>query len=164
MNRYVRIIRPPWWSYLFRFFGWLICLFLLIVLTMTMINRPMTDGALGWLGSGLFGATLMFALTIITNTLPPYHVAVDADGVRINGLLHCRHIRWSEIREIQERFNYRLPGKHAFILVDGSNLPERNWEQLWLKGYPIAGYAGMSGPELVRYLRRRHREWKKRGR
>lgn len=155
------MIRPRWWAYAIRAVAVAAFAGMLAVLAWTVPTRTIASPA-ELVGTALFALTLLFVLVLLINTLPPYRLEVDAEGFRVRGLLYDRVFHWSEIERIDVRANHRLPGNHAFILVDGSHRPRRNWEQLGLKGYQIAPGNDLAGLELVRYLRRRHADWRKR--
>lgn len=110
------------------------------------------------IGSGVMGLAFVIAL----NALFTYRVELDARGLRIIGNLYTHDITWNEITLIYKRHNFRVPGYHVGIEVDGSNLPLRHWCNLWVKGYFIHPGMEKGGIALTAYLKRKRREYLKR--
>ncbi len=106
----------------------------------------------------VFSLGVMIAL----NSLLFYRVVVDHDGVQIVGNLWSHNLLWSEIETIRPRSNYRVPGYHVEIQVDGSNNPRRHWCNFWLAGYFIHPLMERGGKDLTRYLNRKRAEWRRR--
>jgi hypothetical protein len=133
-------------------------------------------GAMGWAGIGilskpdgwwvgpllmLLSSLLMTVTVVLLNALFTYRVEIDARGLRIIGNFYTHDLTWQEITLIQKRHNYRAPGYHVRIEVDGSRAPRRHWSNLWLTGYFVHPGMEKGGIELTAYLKRKRREYLK---
>ncbi len=103
-----------------------------------------------------------FAFVVALNAQLTYRVELGSRGLRIIGNLYTHDITWEEITRIYRRHNFRLPGYHVGIEVDGTNLPRRHWSNLWLAGYFIHPGMEKGGIALSAYLKRKRREYLKR--
>ena len=52
-------------------------------------------------------------------------------------------------------------GHHVLIEVDGSHLPRRHWSRLWSTGYQIPAMMEQRPSELVGWLQRKRRDYRK---
>lgn len=153
------VIRRRWWAHLLNLamtvvIGCLAAVMILAVWTML-------PGPGGWWKAPLFalGAWVM-VLGCVTglNALFTYRVELDSADLRIKGNLYTHRLRWDEIVSIRKRHNFRVPGYHVEIQVDGSNNPPRHWCNLWFKGYFIHPGMEQGGAALSTYLTRKRRE------
>lgn len=156
-------IRRRWWGHLLMLVPLAVFPVLCAVMAMAAVDILAEPG--GWwrapillTGSGVMGLAFVIAL----NALFTYRVELDARGLRIIGNLYTHDITWNEITQITKRHNYRAPGYHVGIEVDGSNLPVRHWCNLWVKGYLIHPGMEKGGIALTAYLKRKRREYLKR--
>ena len=163
MSGKVIVIRRRWWADLIS---------LILVPGVTTLS-----GAMGWAGVRILGkpdgwwagpmlllgsSLFMLAAVIALNALFTYRVELNARGLRIIGNLYTHDLTWKEITLIHRRHNFRVPGYHVGIEVDGSNLPRRHWCNLWAKGYFIHPGMEKGGTALTAYLMRKRREYLKR--
>lgn len=163
MSAGVIVIRRRWWAHLAMLLP--LPVFPVLCVVMAMASFQIFSQAGGWwkaplllAGSGVMG--LAFAIAL--NAQLTYRVELDARGLRIIGNLYTHDITWEEITRITKRHNFRLPGYHVGIEVDGSNLPRRHWCNLWLAGYFIHPGMEKGGIKLTAYLKRKRREYLKR--
>jgi len=160
----VIVIRRRWWANLIS----------LIVLPVVMT----LSSAMGWAGIRILGkpdgwwvapllmlgsSLFMLVVVIGLNALFTYRIELDARGLRIIGNLYTHDLTWQEITLIQKRHNFRVPGYHVGIQVDGSRARRRHWSNLWLTGYYVHPGMEKGGIELTAYLKRKRREYLKRG-
>lgn len=163
MTGKVNTIRRRWWAHLVMLIPLGIFPVLCALMAMAAYNMLFEPG--GWwkalfllLGSGVMGLAFVIAL----NALFFYRVEIDQRGLRIIGNLYTHDLSWQEITRIYRRHNFRVPGYHVGIEVDGSNLPRRHWCNLWAAGYFIHPGMEKGGTALTAYLRRKRREYLKR--
>ncbi|WP_324075663.1 MAG: hypothetical protein RSE14_02490 [Erythrobacter sp.] len=163
MSGSVITIRRRWWAHCMMLIPIGVFPVLCAVMAMAAVDILAEPG--GWwrapillIGSGVMGLAFVIAL----NALFTYRVELDARGLRIIGNLYTHDITWDEITQITKRHNYRAPGYHVGIEVDGSNLPVRHWCNLWVKGYLIHPGMEKGGIALTAYLKRKRREYLKR--
>lgn len=156
-------IRRRWWAHLVMLVPMGIFPVLCALMAMAAVDIVTEPG--GWWRAPflLIGASVMgLAFVIALNALFTYRVELDARGLRIIGNLYTHDITWNEITLIYKRHNFRVPGYHVGIEVDGSNLPLRHWCNLWTKGYFIHPGMEKGGIALTAYLKRKRREYLKR--
>jgi hypothetical protein len=106
----------------------------------------------------VFGTGLLIAL----NSVFFYRVELDREELRMIGNFYTHRLLWSEIATIRPRSNYRIPGYHVEIQVDGSNNPRRHWSNFWMLGYFIHPLMERGGKDLTRYLLSKRAEWRRR--
>lgn len=159
MTGKVITIRRRWWAHLVILIP--LAVFPVLCALMAMAAFDILSEPGGWwrsplllLGSWVMGLAAIIAL----NALFFYRVELDARGLRIIGNLWTHDITWDEITLIYKRHNYRAPGYHVGIEVDGSRLPPRHWCNLWVKGYFIHPGMEKGGIALTAYLKRKRRE------
>jgi hypothetical protein len=155
-------IRRRWWAHLLVLPPLGVLPVLCAVMAMAAYDILPEPG--GWwraplllLGSGVMGLAFIIAL----NASFFYRVELDGRGLRIIGNLYTHDLTWAEITLIYRRHNFRVPGYHVGIEVDGSNLPRRHWCNLWLAGYFIHPGMEKGGTALTAYLKRKRREYLK---
>lgn len=163
MSAGVIVIRRRWWAHLVIVLP--VAVFPVLCAVMAMASFEILFDAGGWwkapfllVGAGVMG----LAFSIALNALFTYRVELDARGLRIVGNLYTHDITWNEITLITKRHNFRLPGYHVGIEVDGTNLPRRHWCNLWLAGYFIHPGMEKGGIALTAYLKRKRREYLRR--
>lgn len=163
MTGKVITIRRRWWAHLVMLVPLGLMPMLCAVMAMAAVDILSEPG--GWwkapfllLGSGVMGLAFVIAL----NALFFYRVELDQRGLRIIGNLYTHDLTWTEITLIYRRHNFRVPGYHVGIEVDGSNLPKRHWCNLWAAGYFIHPGMEKGGTALTAYLKRKRREYIKR--
>lgn len=158
----IRTIYWRWWMYV---------LVLIVLPILSVMTYFAGIGAWEAMRDGRFLAAIflpliafIFATTalIIVNRLLGYKVEVWPDGMRIVGFLYSHRLDWAEIIDISPHHNFRVPGYHVGILVDGSNNPQRHWSNFGFKGYYTAAGMTMGGKDLSAYLNRKRNEWLKR--
>jgi hypothetical protein len=156
-------IRRRWWAHLLIFIP--LPVFPVLCTVMAMAAYDILPEPGGWwkapfllLGSGVMGLAFVIAL----NALFFYRVELDQRGLRIIGNLYTHDLTWAEITLIYRRHNFRAPGYHVGIEVDGSNLSRRHWCNLWVAGYFIHPGMEKGGTALTAYLKRKRREYLKR--
>ncbi|WP_265563388.1 hypothetical protein [Sphingomicrobium arenosum] len=156
-----RIVRPRWWASVLRA---VTAAALLIVIAVILIASWSDGGVSLWgrMYATTLAAALLVAAIVIVNALPPSRVEIDEECIAIIGLLYDRHIHWSEVERIEQRPNYRLPGDHVLILVDGSRLPRRRWDRFWIAGYQIPPGNDLAADKLAATLRRHWNAWRRR--
>lgn len=156
------VIRRRWWANLlvitfipvfggiagFAFFG----------LPLAIAKQQWTAAAILPVVALVFSVALLIAL----NSLLSYRLELDRDGLRIVGNLYSHRLLWSEIATIRPRHNYRIPGFHVEIQVDGSNNPRRHWSNFWFAGYYVHPLMERGGKDLTRYLLRKRSDWRRR--
>ena len=157
------VIRRRWWANVAMLI--VLAVFPVLCVVMAMAAFEILSQAGGWwkaplllAGSGVMG----LAVVITLNALFAYRVELDARSLRIIGNFYTHDLTWQEITRIYKRHNYRAPGYHVGIEVDGSNLPRRHWCNLWFAGYYIHPGMEKGGIELTAYLQRKRREYRKR--
>jgi hypothetical protein len=93
-----------------------------------------------------------------------YRIAIERDGLRLDGVLTDRLLLWQEIRDIRLKPRVFLPifdtyqVAHVAIYVDGSNHPRRHWSSLWFGYYdipPLMDYGAKELTALLRHAKRR---------
>jgi hypothetical protein len=156
-------IRRRWWAHMLVLIALPVFPVLCGVLAMASFDLFAEPG--GWwraplllAGSGVMGLAFVVSL----NALFFYRVELDARGLRIIGNLWTHDLTWQEITLIYRRHNFRAPGYHVGMEVDGSNLPRRHWCNLWFAGYYIHPGMEKGGTALTAYLKRKRREYLKR--
>jgi hypothetical protein len=159
----VIVIRRRWWAHLLMLVLFPVLPVLAVVMALAAADIVSEPG--GWwrallllMGTGVMGLASLVAL----NALFTYRVELGAKGLKIIGNLYTHDITWDEITLITKRHNYRVPGYHVGIEVDGSHLPQRHWCNLWMKGYMIHPGMEKGGIALTVYLKRKRREYLKR--
>jgi hypothetical protein len=121
------------------------------------------------LAAGLHWYQLLFFILVVTcfglaavigvDRSFGYHLAIDVEGLRIDGLLTQRLLTWQEITDIRFRRGRWLASVdvymvgHIAIHVDGSNNPRRHWSSLWFGYYDIPRLMDPRAKELTRFLR-----------
>ena len=156
-------IRRRWWAHLLGLI--MLPLFVTLGVVMGLAGFTILPEPGGWWRSplALAGSGVGFmASAVALNALFTYRVELDARGLRIIGNLYTHDITWDEITSITKRHNYRAPGYHVGIEVDGSNLPRRHWCNMWINGYLILPGMEKGGIALTAYLKRKRREYMKR--
>lgn len=132
-----------------------------------MIGLPLAAVQGKWLALAMMPPTVItFGLGTLAaiNSAFFYRLEIDRDEIRIVGNLFTQQIMWSEVTAIGARLNFRVPGYHVHILVDGSNNPPRHWSNFWALGYFVHPFMQRGGKDLARYLSRKRGEWGKRNR
>ncbi|WP_143738117.1 hypothetical protein [Erythrobacter donghaensis] len=157
------IIRQRWWGHL----AVLLCLPIFGILAAAMASSGFALFAKpgGW-WRGLIilgGAGLMLLIVVLQlNHLFAFRLEIYPHGLRLAGNFWSHRITWQEITRIEKRHNYRAPGYHVAIEVDGSRLPRRHWSNLWWARYQIPSGMEKGAGELTDYLKRKRREALKR--
>jgi hypothetical protein len=162
MRAGVIVIRRLWWAHVLGLIITPVLITLAIALAWAGFQvLPKPDGwwaaPLLLIGSSVTGLVVAIAI----NSLFTYRVELDVRGLRIIGNLYTHDILWGEITAITKRHNFRIPGYHVGIAVDGSHLPQRHWSNLWLKGYVIHPLMDRGGIALTAYLKRKRRDYLK---
>lgn len=163
MTGKVITIRRRWWAHLVILIPVFVFPVLSAVMAMAAIEILAEPG--GWWRGPLLlvcACGMGLAFIIALNALFFYRVELDPRGLRIIGHLWTHDLTWQEITRIYRRHNYRIPGYHVGIEVDGSNLPRRHWCNFWLAGYFIHPGMEKGGTALTAYLKRKRREALKR--
>jgi hypothetical protein len=157
------VIRQRWWGHL----AVMLCLPVVALL----------GAAMAWAGIGLFAEAggwwkgvillafatfMMFVVVGLLNHLFTFRVEIYPHGLRLAGNFWSHRMTWQEITRIEKRHNYRAPGYHVEIEVDGSRLPRRHWSNLWWARYQIPFGMEKDAGRLAEYLRRKRREALKR--
>lgn len=159
MARQDIVIRRRWWAHLMTLYVAAVMVFLAWVALFAIQSVFLKTG--WWWKSAIFMAIFAFMLhgiVVATNAMFRYRVIVGRDGLRIKGNFYSHDIRWEEIETIRKRNNFRVPGYHVEIHVDGSNNPKRHWCNYWTKGYFIHPGMEKGGIALASYLNRKRRE------
>ncbi|WP_374527396.1 hypothetical protein [Novosphingobium sp.] len=157
------VIRRHWWAHLLNLVMTVVIGCLAAVMILAVLTKLPGEG--GWWKPPLFalGAWVMVVGFIVgLNALFVYRVELDSAGLRIVGNLYCHRLRWNEIVSIRKRHNFRVPGYHVEIQIDGSQNPARHWCNFWVKGYFIHPGMEKGGAALSSYLTRKKREYLKR--
>lgn len=157
------VIRRRWWGHLLNLLvtAGLICLCATIAWAFLSVSQqPASWWKALLLAMGL--AVLLLGSIVGLNALFTYRVEVDARGLRIIGNLYTHALDWDEIVSIRKRPNYRVPGFHVEIQVDGARNPRRHWCNLWMTGYHIHPGMEKGGSALAAWLNRKKREYTKR--
>jgi hypothetical protein len=157
----VIVICRRWWAHLLTFLltPWFAVLPWLIL---RVVPKKLAEPD-WWLVPALVLLSWPFLVAFVTgiNAICRYRVEVAPIGLRIIGNLYTHDLHWSEISDIHPRPNYRAPGYHVGIKVDGSRSAKRHWCNLWFSGYYIHPGMNKGGKELSRYLNAKRREWAK---
>jgi hypothetical protein len=159
------VIRRRWWAHLLNLVvtTGLLCLCTAIaaaLLTMSQLPASWPKALLLTLASAVF----LLGGIVGLNALFTYRVEIDARGLRIIGNLYTHDLHWDEIASIRKRSNFRAPGYHVEIQVDGSRNSRRHWCNLWLAGYFVHPGMEKGGIALAAWLNRKQREYTKRAR
>jgi hypothetical protein len=164
MSDKLTVIKMRWWGHLGVIF--IVAIFGTLAAGMGwggigLLTAP--DGSWRGLLLILFAAMMLYIVLIPLNTLFTYRLEIGASGVKMAGNFWTHHFTWQEITRIRKRLNYRALGYHVLIEVDGSNLPRRHWTHLGAGGYQIPTPMEKGPTELTAYLKRKRREYLKRG-
>lgn len=156
-------IRLRWWMHLVM----LLCLPVVAILGAGMGHsglRLLSQGGGWWKGLILLAcATFMaFVVVLLLNRIFAFRIEIDPHGLRLVGNFWSHTMTWEEITRIEKRHNFRAPGYHVEIAVDGSRLPRRHWSNLWWDRYQIPFGMEKDAGRLSEYLRRKRREALKR--
>lgn len=152
----VTVIRRRWWLHIIA----LICgpAYVAMAIGFAFASIVLSSRPDGWWVSpllGLLSAIFGLLVIIVFNSLFTYRVEMDGNGLRIIGNFYTHDLTWEEITRIYPRPNYRLPGYHVGIEVDGSRRPRRHWSNLWFAGYFIHPGMDKGGKELAADVKRR---------
>ena len=153
------IIRQRWWAHLGALVGLLIVGAFAAAMGWAALDLLAEAGG-WWRGPLLLALALLMLLiaAILLNHLFTFRLEVYPHGLRLVGNFWSHRMTWQEIVRIEKRRNYRAPGYHVEIEVDGSRLPRRHWSNLWWARYQIPSGMEKGAGELAAYLKRKRRE------
>lgn len=155
----VIVIRQRWWMHLLM----LLCLPVVAILGVVMGQAGLglfAQAGGWWKGSFLMAsaAFMLFVVVLLLNRLFTFRLEIYPHGLRLVGSFWSHRMTWQEITRIEKRHNFRAPGYHVEIEVDGSRLPRRHWSNLWWARYQIPFGMEKDAGTLTDYLRRKRRE------
>lgn len=161
MNSRATKIYSRWWTVPVRLVTAAICGMLLYAVYYGVSSTAEPIGVGGWVALLMFCGSVTMGLAGSLLGLNS-RLEIDRDGFSILGLVGRRHFAWSEIVEIGFMSNYKVPGYHVAIRVDGSRNPKVHPLAFWNSTYRVPPGMEMGGIELSRYLARRWRQWQRR--
>lgn len=153
------IVRLRWWMHLFMLLS--LPVFAILGATMWSSGLGLFSQAGGWWKGLILVACaifMLFVVVLLLNRLFAFRIEIYPHGLRLVGNFWSHRMTWQEIMRIEKCQNFRAPGYHVEIEVDGSGLPRRHWSNLWWKRYQIPFGMEKDAGKLTAYLKRKRRE------